>query len=93
MGWLVVVDISSMWILSLIILGLVWRIVIHRWRVPFDHTHDLDWATVLVYVNSFGSWFIAIRSGRIFGTSVVLLVSCASIILIAIWRTLMSWMF
>jgi hypothetical protein len=89
MGWLIVVDVTSVRILSLIVLGMLWWVVIHRWRVTFNHTYDLNRATVLIHVDCFGPWFIAIRSSRVFRTGIVLLVSCARIVLIAIWCRVM----
>ena len=75
MRWLVVIHVSSVRILSLIIFGLVWWVVIHRRRMTFNHTYDLNWTTVLVHVYRFGSRFIAIRDRWVFRTGVVLLMS------------------
>jgi hypothetical protein len=91
--WLVVIHISSVRVLSLIILGLVWWVVIHRRRVTFNHTYHLNWATVLVHVYRFRPWFVAIRDGRVFRMRVVLLVSWSRFILITIWRWFVPWMF
>lgn len=93
MGQLIIIDIPSVRILSLIILGVLWWVVIHRWRVAFNHTHDLDRTTVLVYVDCFRSWLVTIRNGRIFRTRIILLVSCTRIVLVAIWCRVVPWIF
>lgn len=92
MRWLIIVDIPSVRVLSLIILGLLRWVVIHRRRVALNHTHDLNWATVLVHVDRFRSWLITIRNGRVLRTRIVLLMSGASIVLIAIGRRVVPWM-